>query len=265
MFGHDVGRTLVRYARRVAAATARDETPPDPPSVGVTPPPAPVVAGGVGGASGTDAPADEAPTGSSREAVEAPEWGGFVVLLADGDPLGRGGTLRGGPRLGATVGEAAASAATAVDPGRVPDLAVEVAVPTPPEPIAEPVVPRSVLDPGRHGVVVSRRRATGTVLPSTAVTEGLDATSVLDAACRDAGLPAGAWLEPDAEVRRFEVRTAREGPDGDVTVADRADAVRDWYGVPGESADRAGPTGRPQSTSGPGAARGGDPLARPGP
>jgi AmmeMemoRadiSam system protein A len=58
---------------------------------------------------------------------------------------------------------------------------------------------------GEHGVVVTRGPRRGLLLPKVAVEQGWDLPKLLSETCAKAGLPSGAWSEPDT---RLEVFTA---------------------------------------------------------
>jgi AMMECR1 domain-containing protein len=57
---------------------------------------------------------------------------------------------------------------------------------------------------GTHGVIVRRGAQRGLFLPKVAVDHGLSAQAFLERCCTEkAGLPAGAWRQPEAEVLLF--------------------------------------------------------------
>jgi len=134
--------------------------------------------------------------------------GAFVTLRKAGELRGCIGHLHGDRAVAEVVCEMAVAAALE-DPRFPPvtveelaEITVEVTVLTPPRRLT-PVDPTAVAV-GRHGLVVRHRGAAGLLLPQVAVEHGLDARAFLDAVCRKAGLRAGAWRHPEAEVLIFE-------------------------------------------------------------
>jgi AmmeMemoRadiSam system protein A len=56
---------------------------------------------------------------------------------------------------------------------------------------------------GTHGIVVTSGGKRGLLLPQVAVERTWSVTQFLEAACRKAGLHAGAWREPDTKLFVF--------------------------------------------------------------
>jgi uncharacterized protein (TIGR00296 family) len=56
---------------------------------------------------------------------------------------------------------------------------------------------------GRDGLYIKQGLNSGLLLPQVPVEWGWDRTTFLEQTCRKAGLPAGAWKEPDTEIQRF--------------------------------------------------------------
>jgi AmmeMemoRadiSam system protein A len=106
--------------------------------------------------------------------------------------------------LAETVARAACVAATEdtrflpVTVDELPSLSIEISV------LEQPrrVRPEEV-EVGRHGVIVGHGRNRGLLLPQVAVEYGWDRETYLDHACLKAGLPAGTWRSPDAEIQVF--------------------------------------------------------------
>ncbi|HET6277915.1 MAG TPA: AmmeMemoRadiSam system protein A [Candidatus Polarisedimenticolia bacterium] len=150
-------------------------------------------------------PTDELPE-SLREARDA-----FVTLHVDGRLHGCIGRLEADRPLFEVVVHCAVGAATE-DP-RFPPLAigdlerlkVEISV------LSHPVVVESVdqIEAGRHGVIVSRGRRQGLLLPQVATEQGWDRTTLLRQTCRKAGLPPDAW-EHGARLQKFEAEVFAE-------------------------------------------------------
>jgi len=131
----------------------------------------------------------------------------FVTLRRRGDGELRGciGTLDAHEEpLAAVVARMAVAAAThdprfsPVTAAEMPSIVVEVSVLTPPSPIDPAAV-----TPGLHGLVVRHAGRSGLLLPQVATEHGWDRETFLDWTCRKAGLPPGAWKEPEASVLGF--------------------------------------------------------------
>jgi uncharacterized protein (TIGR00296 family) len=66
---------------------------------------------------------------------------------------------------------------------------------------------------GEHGLLLEIGTHRGLLLPQVAVEYGWDALTFLDALCRKAGLPKGAWQDPSASLAVFTAeifRSAKE-------------------------------------------------------
>jgi AmmeMemoRadiSam system protein A len=72
-----------------------------------------------------------------------------------------------------------------------------------------PATPAEV-DVTRHGVMITHRGHRGLLLPQVAAELGWDRNALLAGVCQKAGLPAGAWREPDARLLTFEAEVWRE-------------------------------------------------------
>jgi len=57
---------------------------------------------------------------------------------------------------------------------------------------------------GVHGLYIVQGFRAGVLLPQVATEWGWDRDEFLAQVCRKAGLPAGAWKDPTAELHRFE-------------------------------------------------------------
>ncbi|MCK6480127.1 MAG: AmmeMemoRadiSam system protein A [Planctomycetes bacterium] len=140
----------------------------------------------------------------------------FVTLRRRSDGALRGciGRLVPAAPLGATL--AAMAAAAALEDPRFPPvreeeepaLSLEVSVLGP---FAAAGDPERELRVGVHGLRVDLRGRSGLLLPQVAAEHGLDGPAFLDAACRKAGLPPGAWRDPSARVELFTAEVI--GPD----------------------------------------------------
>jgi AmmeMemoRadiSam system protein A len=56
---------------------------------------------------------------------------------------------------------------------------------------------------GKHGIVITRGVRRGLLLPQIAVEHKLDRDRFLDETCSKAGLPPGAWRQPDTHLQLF--------------------------------------------------------------
>lgn len=141
--------------------------------------------------------------------------GAFVTLSRkqDGELRGCVGYIEPVLPLAETVARAAVGAAMkdgrfpAVRPDELPSLSVHVSVLAPPVPID----PERV-EVGRHGLIVQRGSFRGLLLPQVPAEWGWDREGFLEAVCRKAGLPGGAWKEPDTELLAFEAEVFGEEP-----------------------------------------------------
>jgi AmmeMemoRadiSam system protein A len=135
----------------------------------------------------------------------------FVTLTEDGELRGCIGTLDGTAPVGEAVAWAAMNAARRdprfepVDAAELSSLHLDVSVLGPMVRLADPVRFR----PGIDGLVVEAGFRRGLLLPEVATMAGLDQRGMLEATCRKAGLPPGAWCDPATAVHAF--RTARFG------------------------------------------------------
>lgn len=134
--------------------------------------------------------------------------------------LYRGGALRGclgclEARFPLDEAVARLAVAAALEDPRFPPLTrpelarvtLEISVLTTPRPVAGP---GEIVIPG-DGVIVRRGDRQGVFLPQVAVETGWDRAAFLDALCvQKAGLPAGAWRDPDTALHVFRVTVLRE-------------------------------------------------------
>jgi hypothetical protein len=137
---------------------------------------------------------------------------GAFVTLTEGDTLrGCMGRLDDGTPAWVSV-LAAARLAALGDPrfpalvaAELPRTHLEVSVLGPMEPLPEPALFR----PGVDGLLISRGGRRGLLLPEVAAMLEPRHDAMLDAVCRKAGLPTGAWRHPRTELLVF--RTCRFG------------------------------------------------------
>ncbi len=154
------------------------------------------------------------PNGASRRLKR----GVFVTLLAGPELRGCIGHVAADRPLGDVVRDMTVAAARddprfpPVAPDELPGLSLEISVLGAPAALV-PVDPARVAI-GRDGVIVRRGRSVGVLLPQVAPEQRLDAETFLAAACRKAGLAAGAWREPGTEVFTFSADVLRETTEG---------------------------------------------------
>jgi AmmeMemoRadiSam system protein A len=140
--------------------------------------------------------------------VRVPEASGvFVTIKHRGELRGCLGTLQCDRGLAGEVVRCAADAATEdprfppVSADELPELAVEVSVLGPLEPI-DPRAPDAIVI-GRHGLVAERGVRRGLLLPQVATEWGWTVEQFLRQTCLKAGLEPDAW-QRDARMSRFE-------------------------------------------------------------
>jgi AmmeMemoRadiSam system protein A len=137
--------------------------------------------------------------------------GAFVTLLEDGALRGCIGSLDPSVPLAESVAEAAIGAAIhdwrfrPLTEDELPVVDIEISVLGPFVVLGDPLAFRLGID----GLLVERGFDRGLLLPEVASDHGLDAVAMLEAICRKAGLPGGAWRDPATRVVAF--RTKRFG------------------------------------------------------
>jgi AmmeMemoRadiSam system protein A len=143
--------------------------------------------------------------------------GGLFVTLKcpDGSLRGCIGHLVSEEPLGRTLAVVANASSREdprfppVQPREVPGLRIEVSLLGPFVPTPDPLRDLRV---GVHGLRIRQGGKGGILLPQVAEEHGLDGPAFLEAVCRKAGLPAGAWRE--ASVDLFEAEVLEETPPG---------------------------------------------------
>ena len=146
--------------------------------------------------------------------VPMPDASGvFVTIKRRGELRGCLGTLQCHRGLAGEVIRCAADAASEdprfppVSADEVPELAVEVSVLGPLEPI-DPRDPDAIVI-GRHGLVAERGLRRGLLLPQVATEWGWTVEQFLRQTCLKAGLEPDAW-QRDARLSRFEAEVFGE-------------------------------------------------------
>ena len=148
------------------------------------------------------------PVARSPEGILGERRGCFVTLRNDDRLRGCIGTFRPDRPLGEMVVEMAAAAATRdprftlnpITPAELSELSVELSVLSPLEETDRP----ENLELGKHGIYIVRGGRSGCFLPEVAKETGWGVEEFLDQCCvGKAGLPAGAWREPETKVYLF--------------------------------------------------------------
>src|SRR5689334_14616688 len=137
--------------------------------------------------------------------------GAFVTLRCNGRLRGCIGRTDGADALAETVAQCAITAALQ-DPRFGPlcmaDMAaleIEISVTSEPRPAS----PQEI-QPGIHGIVVSRGASRGVLLPQVAIERGWSPGRFLEAACEKAGLAADAWRDPETKLFTFTAEVFSE-------------------------------------------------------
>jgi len=86
-----------------------------------------------------------------------------------------------------------------VQPDELPQLGIEISVMGPIERVAKP----EEIVVGRDGLIVSRGRYAGLLLPQVATEYGWERETFLAQTCVKAGLPPAAWRMEDTRIERF--------------------------------------------------------------
>ncbi len=131
--------------------------------------------------------------------------GAFVCIHKGGDLRGCIGMIEPRGPLSETIKSMAVEAAfkdprfCAIAPDELDKIEIEISVLTPLQRISEP----SAVEIGTHGLYIRSGFHAGLLLPQVAVENGWDRMQFLDWTCAKAGLPKGAWKDPDSEVYVF--------------------------------------------------------------
>ena len=139
--------------------------------------------------------------------------GAFVTLRTKrGDLRGCIGSIRAMEPLYRAVATSAVSAAFR-DPRFFPvrkeemtQLDLEISVMGPIEPVSDV----NEIEVGRDGLIISRGRFAGLLLPQVAAEYGWDRQTFLDQTCMKAGLPPGAWRAQETRVEKFSAEVFGE-------------------------------------------------------
>lgn len=143
------------------------------------------------------------------ETVEDPRWdrktGVFVTLKHGLQVRGSVGLLESSTSLQETLFDAGQSAAThdhrfqPVSQPEIDHLSMEVTLIE----NTNKLVDVSVLDPHKHGLIVSKGEKRSVLLPQVAIEQNWNAREYLEAACEKAGLPHSDWQDANTLVEFF--------------------------------------------------------------
>jgi AmmeMemoRadiSam system protein A len=139
------------------------------------------------------------------------ERGAFVTLKVDGELRGCIGYPLPYKPLAETVAEMAVAAATEdtrFEPlagAELPRLEIEISVLTLPRPVSDV----SEIIVGKHGIIVSKGRYKGLLLPQVPLEYGWDLPTYLTQGCHKAGLPGDEWKK-GAKIEVFEAQVFSE-------------------------------------------------------
>jgi hypothetical protein len=137
----------------------------------------------------------------------------FVTLKKEGRLRGCIGHVIGVMPLWKSVVENTISAAKRdsrflpVRPEELPFISIEISYLTPPLRVKDPL--KVVV--GRDGLIITKGRYRGLLLPQVPVEYGWGVREFLDRTCHKAGLGDGCWSEPGVIVERFEAEVFGEG------------------------------------------------------
>ena len=141
------------------------------------------------------------------------QHGVFVTLHVGKRLRGCIGMVEPKEPLGDSIVRCAAGAALqdsrfpAVRPDELSDLQIEISLLSPPLPIRP-----EEIEIGRHGLLISRGRQRGLLLPQVAVEHNLSAEQFLAETCRKAHLPPESWRDADANICGFTCEIFSDGP-----------------------------------------------------
>ena len=138
--------------------------------------------------------------------------GAFVTLRKNGDLRGCIGSIRAMEPLYRAVASSAISAAFR-DPRFFPvrkeeigHLELEISVMGPIEQVRD----INEIEVGRDGLIITRGRSAGLLLPQVASEYGWDRETFLDQTCLKAGLQPGAWRDADTRIEKFAAEVFSE-------------------------------------------------------
>jgi len=146
--------------------------------------------------------------------------GAFVTLRSAGELRGCIGYTKSLEPLAATVRDNAINAATRdprfspVKPEELDGVHIEVSALCPGDEVGSPFIrvgDTSEIVIGRDGIFLECGAARGgLLLPQVPVEQGWDLAQFLQGICRKAGVPDGAWRDPDNNLYRFSAQVFAE-------------------------------------------------------
>lgn len=138
--------------------------------------------------------------------------GSFVTLTRDGELRGCIGSIHPVAPLHQAVSNSAINAAfrdprfLPLQKEELPEIEIEISVMGP----IEQVTNVDEIMVGRDGLIVSRGRNAGLLLPQVATEYGWDREVFLSQTCMKAGLPPESWRAPDCRIERFSAEVFNE-------------------------------------------------------
>ncbi len=133
------------------------------------------------------------------------ERGAFVTIKKHGELRGCIGHIQGDKPLCKVVGEMAIAAAfedprfAPVTEKELPELEIEISALTPVKRIKNV----EEIEVGKHGIIIQKGFYAGLLLPQVATEYGWNRKTFLEHTCLKAGLPGGAWKDPDTVISIF--------------------------------------------------------------
>jgi AmmeMemoRadiSam system protein A len=154
--------------------------------------------------------------GAAPESPVDQTGGAFVTLRIGGELRGCIGYIEYPGPVRTAVEDVARKAAFGdprfepLGPDELERVQIEISVLTPMRRITSP----GEITIGKDGLVIQCRGHRGLLLPQVATEYGWDVEEFLENTCRKAGLPAGAWRDPSAEIEAFSAEVFSEEPSG---------------------------------------------------
>ena len=152
------------------------------------------------------------PTKVNEKDLDLGCGGAFVTLEINKQLRGCIGSLDFEKPLNENIWNMAQAAAfqdprfPSLSPGEFPLITIEISILSPPRPL-EAI---EALTIGRHGLIISTRYQRGLLLPQVASRYHYSREGFLEATCRKAGLPPGAWQEEGTRIEYFEAEVFGE-------------------------------------------------------
>lgn len=149
--------------------------------------------------------------GQLDDALTRPS-GCFVTLHAEGGLRGCIGTIQAVAPLYQAISSSAVSAAfrdprfSPLNADELPSVDLEISVMSP----IVPVTDVAEIEVGRDGLIITRGRNAGLLLPQVATEYGWDRETFLGQTCAKAGLPQTAWRSPETRIERFSAEVFGE-------------------------------------------------------